>query len=82
MTLYRMESWTLTELIEKKLETFKMWFYRSILRGSWVDSVNNETELETMGKEKELMFTIKKRKLEYLVRIMRNYSSSEQGRHS
>jgi len=34
--------------------------------------VTNETILERMGKEKEVMETIKRRKLEYLGHIMRN----------
>lgn len=69
---YGMESWTLTEATQKKLEAFGMWLYRRILRISWVDRVTNETLLERMEKEKEVMKTIKRRKLEYLGHIMRN----------
>jgi len=55
---YGMESWTLTEATPKTLEAFEMWLYRRILRISWVDKVTNETILERMGKEKEVMKTI------------------------
>jgi len=42
---YGMQSWTLTEATQKKLEAFEMWLYRKILRISWVDRVTNETIL-------------------------------------
>lgn len=47
-----MESWTLSESIEKNLEAFEMWFYRKIVRIPWVDIVANETVLERMRKKK------------------------------
>ncbi|CAG9830140.1 unnamed protein product [Diabrotica balteata] len=40
---YGVESWALTEAIEKKLEAFKMWLYRRILRISWTEKIINET---------------------------------------
>uniref|UniRef100_A0A8D9AE48 Uncharacterized protein n=1 Tax=Cacopsylla melanoneura TaxID=428564 RepID=A0A8D9AE48_9HEMI len=49
-----------------------MWIYRRILKISWVDKITNEEVLRRMGKEKEIMNTVKKRKLEYLGHIMRN----------
>jgi len=63
---YSMESWTLIEATQKNLEAFDMWLYRRILRISWVDRVTNKTILEKMGKKKQEMKTIKRRKLEYL----------------
>jgi hypothetical protein len=69
---YGVESWTLTEAMEKKLEAFEMWLYRRILRISWTDKITNETVLRRVGKEREVMYTIKRRKLEYLGHIMRN----------
>lgn len=69
---YGMESWTLTEATERRLEAFEMWLYRRILRISWMDKVTNKSVLERMNKSLEVMNTIKKRKLEYLGHIMRN----------
>lgn len=70
--LYGVESWTVTDASSKKLEAFEMWLYRRILRISWVDHVTNNRVLEQMGKEVEVIRTVKKRKLEYLGHIMRN----------
>uniref|UniRef100_A0A8D8UG11 Uncharacterized protein n=1 Tax=Cacopsylla melanoneura TaxID=428564 RepID=A0A8D8UG11_9HEMI len=66
--LYGVESWTLM----KKLEAFEMWVYRRILRISWVDKVSNERVIQRMNKEKEIVNTIKTRKLQYLGHISRN----------
>lgn len=70
--LYGAVSWTFTEAMSKKLEVFKMWLYRRILRISWVDHVTNDDVLNRMNNSREIMSIIKARKLEYLGHIMRN----------
>ncbi|CAG9835208.1 unnamed protein product [Diabrotica balteata] len=50
---YEVESWTLTEAMEKKLKAFEIWLYRKILRISWTDKITNETVLQRIGKERE-----------------------------
>ncbi|KAI5707314.1 hypothetical protein M8J77_000030 [Diaphorina citri] len=70
--LYGMESWTLTNTIMKKIEAFEMWTYRRILKIKWIDKVTNEEVLRRMNKEKEVVHTIKKRKLEYFGHLIRN----------
>lgn len=46
--------------------------YRRILRVSWVDRVTNNNILLTMEKSLEVVFTLKRRKLEYLGHAQRN----------
>uniref|UniRef100_A0A8D8SXR8 Craniofacial development protein 2 n=1 Tax=Cacopsylla melanoneura TaxID=428564 RepID=A0A8D8SXR8_9HEMI len=70
--LYGIESWTLTGATTSRLEAFEMWIYRRILRISWMDRITNESVLQRMKKDKEIMHTIKRRKLEYLGHILRN----------
>lgn len=70
--LYGVEAWTLTEASTKKLEAYEMWVYRRMLRVAWKDHVTNLEVLMRMSKEKEILNTIKVRKLEYLGHIMRN----------
>lgn len=70
--LYGAEAWTLTEALMKRLEAFEMWTYRRILRISWTDHITNIEVIRRIGKEKEIVFTIKRRKLEYLGHIMRH----------
>lgn len=70
--LYEVETWTLTELQCKKIDTFEMWLFRRMLKISWTERINNQRVLEKMGKQKELLTTIKTRTLEYIGHIMRN----------
>jgi len=70
--LYGVKTWTLTELICNKIEVFEMWLYRCMLKILWTDRITNQRVLVIMGKEKELLTTIKTRKLEYMGHIMRN----------
>lgn len=64
--LYGCESWTLNPSLEKRIETFEMYLYRRILRISWTERVRNTEVLNQMKKNKELMLTIKERKLRYI----------------
>lgn len=70
--LYGAEAWTLTDAMLKKLEAFELWCYRRILRISWIDRITNDTVLIRMNKEREIVRTIKTRKLSYFAHVMRN----------
>lgn len=67
---YGMESWTLNEETETRLETFETWLYRRILRFSRADRVTNKAVTEV--KKPNLVEKRKKMKLEYVGYIMRN----------
>lgn len=69
---YGVEAWTTTEATLKKLEAVEMWIYRRILKIPWTDHITNVEVMQRIGKEKEVVFTVKKRKLEYLGHIMRH----------
>lgn len=70
--LYGMESWTLHKETTKRLEAFEMWVYRRMLRIPWTDKITNIDVLRRMGKDTEILFTVKERKLQYLGHISRN----------
>lgn len=72
--LYGAEAWTLTEASSKKLEAFEMWLYRRMLRVPWTDKVSNQEILQRMRKDREVLNTVKRRKLQYLGHVMRNES--------
>ena len=57
--LYGVEAWTMTEALMRRLDSFKMWIYRRILRISWIEHTTNEEALRRMGKTKEVTFTVK-----------------------
>ncbi|CAG9827859.1 unnamed protein product [Diabrotica balteata] len=69
--LYGVEAWTLKNSNIKNLEAFEMWCYRRILKISWMDRKTNEQVLEQLGKQCEVLNSIKIRKLKYLGHIMR-----------
>lgn len=57
---------------DNKENVGSLWFYRSILRISWMDHVAN-VGLSRMKKNNELLTTVNTRKLQYL-EILRNES--------
>ena len=69
--LYASETWTLKETDKKKLLAFKMKCYRRILRISWKDMMKNEDIRKKISKERTIVDTIKKRKLELFGHIYR-----------
>uniref|UniRef100_A0A8D9FDW1 Uncharacterized protein n=1 Tax=Cacopsylla melanoneura TaxID=428564 RepID=A0A8D9FDW1_9HEMI len=52
--------------MEKRIEAFEMYLYRRILKISWMQKITNVEVLNRMQKEKELLQTIKERKIQYL----------------
>ena len=69
---YGMEAWTLKKIDTKRLEAFEMWMYRRIMRIPWTERVTDVEVLRRLQqKEKVLILTIKKHKLQYLGHVMR-----------
>ena len=64
--LYAIKAWIMTEALIRRLESFEMWIYWRILRISWIEHTTNEEVLRRMDKTKEVTFTGKRRKMEYL----------------
>ncbi|CAK1588781.1 unnamed protein product [Parnassius mnemosyne] len=70
--LYGVEAWILTESSCQKIEASELWVYRRMLRISWRDKIKNITVLRRIKKTPEVVYLVKKRKLEYIGHIMRN----------
>uniref|UniRef100_A0A8D8UV31 Uncharacterized protein n=1 Tax=Cacopsylla melanoneura TaxID=428564 RepID=A0A8D8UV31_9HEMI len=70
--LYGVETWTMKDETEKKLEAFELWLYRRILKISWTQKITNTEVLRRMNTKPELLKIVKCRKLQYLGHIMRN----------
>ena len=62
---YGSEAWTLTETNMRRIEAAELWTYRRILRISWRDRRTNESVLNEMGVQRELLAMIKHKKLSY-----------------
>ncbi|CAG9839537.1 unnamed protein product [Diabrotica balteata] len=71
---YGVESWTVNKDMCRKLKAFDMWLYRRILKIPWTDRVTNEEVLRRMNKDREVLTTIKSRKLQFFGHIIRNES--------
>ena len=61
VVLYGCESRTLSKTMGKKLEVAEMWFWRKIMRISWIEKLTNEVVLDKVGGEREFLTTIKRR---------------------
>jgi len=60
--LYSVEAGTLNVYCERKLEAFKIWTYRRMLRISWTEHVTNVEVLRKTEKGVEILHEVKKRK--------------------
>jgi len=72
---YGCESWTLRKNEETRLDAFEMKGLRKILWVSWTAQKINEGVLNKAGAKRELLDTIKARKLSYYGHTMRKQGS-------
>ena len=61
----------------KRIEAFEMKYYRRMLRIPWTAKKSNATVLIEAQAERELLFWIRKRKLQYFGHVVRQDSSLE-----
>jgi len=72
---YGCESWTLRKNEEARLDAFEMKGLRKILRVSWTAKITNEWVFNKTGVKKELVDTVKAKKLAYYGHTMRKQGS-------
>ena len=72
---YGCESWTLRKNEETRLDAFEMKGLRRILQVSWTTKKTNEWVLNKAGVKKELLDTVRARKLAYYGHTMRKQGS-------
>jgi len=75
VTSYGCESWTLRKNEEIRLDAFEMRELRKILRVSWTAKKTNKWILNKAGVKRELLDTVKTRKLAYYGHTMRKQGS-------
>lgn len=69
--LYGAEVWTLKAATINRLEAFEMWLHRRMLKIPWVALQRNEAVLDRANTVRELLTTVKCRKLAYLGHVLR-----------
>jgi len=72
---YGCESWTLRKNEETRLDAFEMKGLRKVLRVSWTAKKTNEWVLNKAKVKRELLDTVKVRKLAYCGHTMRKQGS-------
>ena len=68
---YGSEAWTLSKVLEQKIEALEMYCFRWIGNISWKDKVSNENVLKKINTKRSLLKDIQKRKLRYYGHIKR-----------
>jgi hypothetical protein len=69
--LYGAETWTLRKVDQKYLESFEMWCWRRMEKFSWTDRVRNEDVLHRVKEERNILYTITRRKVNWIGHILR-----------
>jgi hypothetical protein len=70
IALYGAETLTLRKVDQKYLESFEMWCWR-IEKISWTDRMRNEEVLHRVKEERNILYTIKRRKANWIGHILR-----------
>ena len=70
--LYGCEAWTLRKEEENKIKAAEMWFYRRLLRIQWTEKRTNDSVLQELSVEREVLNIIIKRRLKYVGHANRN----------
>ena len=71
LALYGCEAWTLKANDISKLRAFEMTCYRRALKIPWTAHRTNESILLELGTQRELVMTVRKRKLQYFGHVTR-----------
>ena len=69
--LYGCETWTMRKEEIRRLNAFEMWVWRRMERVSWEDKKTNEEVLCSVGEERSLIDTIRKRKKNWIGHVVR-----------
>ena len=68
---YGCESWTLSKVLEDKINAMEMWCMRRLGNVKWSDRVTNESVLEKLHTKRQLQNSIQKRKMKYFGHVKR-----------
>ena len=74
--MYRRESWTI-KAERQRIDTFKLWCWRRLLRVSWAARKSNQSTLKEIIPEYSLEGLMLKLKLQYFGQLMQRTDSFE-----
>ena len=77
VVLYVCESWTIRKAEHQRIDAFKPWCWRKLLRVSWTAGKSNQSILKEINPEYSLEGLMLKLKLQHVGHLMRRADSLE-----
>ena len=77
VVMYRCESWTIKKAEHQRIDTFKLWCWRTLLRVLWTIRRSNQTILREISPEYPLEGLMVKLKLQYFGHLLQRAESLE-----
>ena len=77
VVMYEHESWTIKKAEHHRIDAFKLWCWRRLLRVSWIARKSNKSILREINREYSLEGLILKLKLQYFGHLMQIANSLE-----
>ena len=77
VVMYRFESWTIKKAQHWRIDAFKLWCWRRLLRVSWTARRSNQSLIKEINPEYSLEGLMLKLKLQYFGHLMRKTDSLE-----
>ena len=70
IVMYGCESWTIKKAEHRRIDAFKLWFWKRLLRVSWTARMSNQSILKEINPEYSLEGLMLKLKLQYFGYLM------------
>ena len=77
VVIYRCESWVIKKAEHWRIDAFKLWSWRRLLRVSWTERRSNQSILNEINPEYSLEGLMLKLKLQYFGHLMQRTDSLE-----
>ena len=77
VVMYGCKSWTIKKAEHKRIDAFKLWCWRRILRVPWTARRSNQSVLKEINPEYSLKGLMLKLKLQYFGKLKRRVDSLE-----
>ena len=77
VVIYRCENWIIKKAERQRIDAFKLWSWRRLLRVLWTARISNQSILKEISPEYSLEGLIVKLKLQYFGHLMRRADSME-----
>ena len=77
VVMYRCESWTIKKAECQRIDAFKLWCWRKLLRVPWIAMRSNQSFLKEISPEYSLEELMLKMKLQYFGHLMQRADSLE-----